>query len=140
MQVHLLQFSLAFYSFFLKLESKPLNRFITKMTIPTKPISVQSSSAFLAAMNNRRSYYVLNKSSPISNEDITSIVQETLLSIPSAFNSQSSRVVVLFGNQHEAFWDIALEAVKEKVTGDRLAYTVGKQGLFKASYGTVSHF
>ena len=58
------------------------------------------SKDFLSAIKKRRSIYAISKESPISDERILEIVEETVTHVPSSFNSQSTRVVVLFGDQH----------------------------------------
>ena len=50
---------------------------------------------FKEALAHRRSYYALSNKSLISNEEIEEIVKFAVKNIPSAFNSQSTRVVLL---------------------------------------------
>lgn len=71
------------------------------------------SKAYLAAVKERRSYYELEATSPISDARIQEIVQETLLHTPSTFNSQSTRLVLLLGSEHVQLWgNIVKPAVK----------------------------
>ena len=49
----------------------------------------------------RRSLYVLNKDLPISQDEVKQIVEHALKHTPSSFNSQSTRMGVLFGAEHE---------------------------------------
>ena len=97
-----------------------------------------SSNAFFEAVKSRRSYYQLNKTSPLSDEQITKLAEEALLHVPSSFNSQSTRLVVLLNKEHEQFWDFVLEVLKSIVSAEQLASTEPKIGGFKAAYGTVS--
>lgn len=53
---------------------------------------------FKEALAHRRSYYALSNKSLVSNEEIEEIVKFAVKNIPSAFNSQSTRVVLLLGD------------------------------------------
>ena len=66
-----------------------------------------STSAYLDAVKTRRSIYALNKTSPISDDRIEQIFQEIILASPSAFNSQTTRAVLLLNEEHEKFWTMA---------------------------------
>ena len=52
---------------------------------------------FEEAVSNRRTIYTIDKKVTVSTEDIVSTVERVTRDVPSAFNSQSSRVIVLFG-------------------------------------------
>jgi Nitroreductase family len=68
---------------------------------------------FLSTIKARRTYYQLEGKSPISDERIQEIVNQTFLHTPSSFNSQTSRALVLVGNEHKHLWDqIVKPAVK----------------------------
>ena len=59
---------------------------------------------------------------------------------PSAFNSQSARVVVLLGEQHDKLWDITKETLRKIVPENNFASTEEKMNAFKSGYGTVLYF
>jgi len=59
------------------------------------------SKDFSAALKHRRSHYAISKDPVISDERIQEIVNEAVKYTPSSFNSQSARVVVLLGEQHD---------------------------------------
>lgn len=99
---------------------------------------MSSSKSFADAVQERRSYYQLNKESPISDQRLEKIVKDTILHTPSAFNSQSTRLVVLLHANHDKFWEITKEVLKSNVPdADQFAATVKKLDGFKAGYGTV---
>ncbi|MCG8710468.1 nitroreductase family protein [Brenneria sp. 4F2] len=98
------------------------------------------SNAFLQSIKNRRSIYAIGKTLPISEDQITSLVSETVKQSPSAFNSQSSRVVILFGAQHEKLWDIVKQQLKQRVPAEAFAATENKLASFAAGAGTVLFF
>ena len=64
-----------------------------------------SSSKVFDAVKSRRSYYQLEASSPIADDAIHEIVKEAVLHVPSSFNSQSTRVVVLLAGEHKKLWE-----------------------------------
>ena len=73
---------------------------------------------FKEALAHRRSYYALSNKSLISNEEIEEIVKFAVKNIPSAFNSQSTRVVLLLGDQHTKLWNIVKDTLQEIVSAE----------------------
>lgn len=59
---------------------------------------------------------------------------------PSAFNSQSARVVLLLGKEHDKLWDITKEALRKVVPAENFAPTEEKINSFKSGYGTILYF
>ena len=70
-------------------------------------------SSFFDAVKKRRTRYALSKDPVNSDERIQEIVSEAVKHAPSAFNSQSARVVVLLGEQHDRLWDIVKSELKK---------------------------
>ena len=75
------------------------------------------------AAETRRSVYALNKNLPISQKEVVQIVEHALLHTPSSFHSQSTRMVVLFGAEHEKLWDIAKDELRKIVPAERFQPT-----------------
>jgi predicted oxidoreductase (fatty acid repression mutant protein) len=98
------------------------------------------SKDFLAAIKQRRSIYAISKESTISDERIQEIVKETITHVPSAFNSQSTRIVVLFGEQHDKLWDLTTDILKAIVPEDQFASTKQRMDGFRNGYGTILFF
>ena len=93
------------------------------------------------ALNLRRSYYAVSNKSLISDEEIENIVKFAVKHVPSAFNSQSTRLVLLLGEQHRKFWDIVKETLRKIVSAEAFKATETKVDTsFKAGYGTVLFF
>lgn len=93
------------------------------------------------AVEHRRSIYSLGDTSPISKDEILRLVEHSVKYAPSAFNSQSARVVVLFGEEHKALWDIVLEALRGVTPPGKFPETEEKiNTCFKAGFGTVLFF
>lgn len=101
---------------------------------------MSSLQAFQQAAETRRSVYALNKQLPIAPGQVVQIVEHAVRHTPSAFNSQSSRLVVLFGADHEKLWDITADALRQIVPADTFAPTEAKLNGFKAAAGTVLFF
>lgn len=97
-------------------------------------------SDFMSAVKNRRSYYAISKDSPVSDETIHELINEAVKYTPSAFNSQSARVVVLLGQKHDQLWDLTKETLRKIVPADKFAPTEEKMNAFKSGYGTVLFF
>lgn len=96
-----------------------------------------SSAEFLAPVHTRRSIYPLSNSSPISDERIIEIVRDAILHVPSSFNSQSTRAIVLLKAEHEKLWDVTKECLKPQLPADQFEKTSKKLDGFRAGYGTV---
>lgn len=95
---------------------------------------------FEQVIEKRRSIYHLEPKSPISDEEIEQMLAEVIKHVPSAFNSQSTRIMLLLGDSHKKFWDMTTDALKAHM-GDRdFSQTEQKMNSFKAGYGTVLFF
>lgn len=90
------------------------------------------------AVEARRTIYTLNKNAPVDDKRIEEIVTSAIKHVPSSFNSQSTRMVVLLKKDHDKFWEIVEEALKGIVPEDNWESTAGRIAGFKAGYGTVS--
>lgn len=98
------------------------------------------SKDFYSAILNRRSFYAISKKSPISDNKIEEVIGHAIKHTPSTFNSQSSKVVLLFGEQHDKLWDIVMETLRKKVPANKFQPTEDKVNSFKAGHGTVLYF
>lgn len=98
------------------------------------------SKNFFTAVADRRSYYGISKEPVVSDERLKEIIEHAVKHTPSAFNSQSARMVLLLENQHDKLWDIAKEALRKIVPADKFSETEDKINSFKSGYGTVLFF
>lgn len=92
------------------------------------------------AMEHRRSRYALDTNTIVSDKRIEEIVGECLVQTPSAFNSQTARVVALFGESHAKLWSIVLETLHARVPADRFSTTETKIASFAAAHATLLFF
>ena len=87
--------------------------------------------------NERRSIYALGNELAVAPQAIVNMAERILLHTPSAFNSQSSRLVVLFGEQHQQLWDITELKLREEVADGDFSSSKQKMDSFRAAAGTV---
>jgi uncharacterized protein len=95
---------------------------------------------FFAAVADRRSFYGISKESVVSDEKIKEVIEQAVTYTPSAFNSQSTRVILLLGNHHDKLWDITKEALRKVVPANQFSSTEDKIKSFGSGYGTVLFF
>lgn len=95
------------------------------------------NNTFKKAIENRRSYYSISDYSPVSNTEIENIVHFAVKHTPSAFNSQSARIVLLLGEHHKKLWDIVMKTLRAKISAEKFASTEQKINSFAAGYGSV---
>lgn len=96
-----------------------------------------NETSFIELIKNRRSIYAIGNNLSQSNDEIEKLIQEAIRHSPSAFNSQSSRAVILFGQSHHKFWDTVLEVLKSIVPAKAVSGTEQKIQSFAAGAGTV---
>jgi predicted oxidoreductase (fatty acid repression mutant protein) len=92
------------------------------------------------AIEERRTLYALDEKVTVSDERIIELIKNAVQHVPSAFNSQSSRVIILIGDKHKKLWDIALNTLKAIVPADSFPDTEAKINSFAAAYGSVLYF
>ncbi|UOP04533.2 nitroreductase family protein [Conchiformibius kuhniae] len=99
-----------------------------------------SVQALQQVAETRRSVYALNKELPLAPSEIVHMAEHAVKHTPSAFHSQSARVVVLFGTEHEKLWDITAAELQKIVPADKFAATAAKLDGFKAAAGSILFF
>lgn len=96
--------------------------------------------SFLAHMKQRRTIYAIGQNVPITTDKIEDIIKDAVRNSPSAFNSQTSRVVTLYSESHAKFWSIVRETLRKMVPEGAFENTNAKINSFAAGYGTVLFF
>ena len=67
-------------------------------------------------MKKRRSIYSIKNELPYSEEELIRRLEQVVLTLPTPFNSQSSKMVLLLGENHTKLWkEVTLETLR-KVT------------------------
>lgn len=95
---------------------------------------------FYEAILKRRSVYSIGSDSSIADSEIEDIVKYAIKNAPSAFNSQSQRVVLAFGEHHIKIWQMLKEIMRSTVPSDSLKRTEEKIDSFMAGHGTILYY
>lgn len=125
------------------LPNTPRNQNQRPFSISTTKMSAQP---LIDASQTRRTIYKLGKNSPVPDSKIEELVNAAINTVPSSFNTQSTRLVVLLHEQHEKLWDLAIDTFSQLVnTGAVPGETWKSQSLpklqgFKNGVGTVCPF
>jgi len=98
------------------------------------------SKNFYSVIKERRSFYDISPTSKVPTERIVEVIKTAIQSSPSAFNSQSAKVILLFGEQHKKLWEFTKDALKEIVTPGNWQRTEEKITSFANGYGSVLYF
>lgn len=96
-----------------------------------------TDNRFLQIARKRRTQYALGNDLPISQDQVTGLIQEAIRQAPSSFNSQSSRALILHGAQSVKFWEIVKDELRRIVPADAFPTTEKKIDGFAAGAGTV---
>jgi len=97
-------------------------------------------SAFLDLLEKRRSIYTIGTNSDYTKEEITERIRDVMKQVPTAFNSQTTRVVVLFDEAKDKFWDHIYDVQKDVLEGDVWEMMSGTITGSKNGIGTVLFF
>lgn len=95
---------------------------------------------FFEAVRDRRSIYGLSKKSPVSDARLREMISLAVKYTPSAYNSQSARVVLLLGEHHDRFWNMVKKVLRKKVSPEKFPQTEEKIESFRNGYGTILFF
>lgn len=98
-------------------------------------------NSIVNTIKKRRSRYALKNELPISEDRLRSMIEHIVEAMPTQMNSQSSRLVVLLGTDHEKFWDLTLTELQKVTPQEFFPKTQDKVNTsFKAGYGTVLYY
>ena len=93
------------------------------------------------AIAARHSAYMLDdriEDAGVSADDVLAMLRSIAPKVPSSYNSQSARLILLTGEDHRRFWGIVEDILRAKVDDDkRFARTEVKLRGFAAAAGTV---
>jgi uncharacterized protein len=98
------------------------------------------SKTFNQAIESRRTYYAIGKEINVSVDEIKQVVEHSVKYVPSSFNSQSGRAVILLGENHDKLWEIVRETLRKIVPAESFASTDEKVNSFKNGFGTILFF
>jgi len=103
--------------------------------------STQTARNFLQTIQHRRTLYALSKKQILPDEEVIKYIRAFVKEAPSAFNVQSSRVVVLLGAEHDQYWgQIVPEALRAVAGEQAVEASKAKLAGFQAGTGTILFF
>ena len=94
----------------------------------------------IKSFENRRSIYSLGNRQVLSQDEISELIKKTTENAPTAFNSQSGRIVILYGEAYHKMWDITLQALSKVTPPEKINSTIAKINSFKKGLGTILFF
>ena len=95
----------------------------------------------LEGIKERRSIYVLDDEKVLNEDVLEKIVKVVTKCVPSPFNMQSQRVVLLTEKHHKKLWSIVLETLRKTVPTEKFEATEAKiNKSFGAGYATILYF
>ena len=127
--------SVVFFSLFLK-SMALYTSFNPKITPKRVQVGITMSN-FLKHIKTRRTIYAIGKNLSVDQGTIEQTIREAVKHSPSSFNSQTSRVVTLYGASHTKFWEIVRETLRKMVPAEAFANTSAKIDSFSAGFGTA---
>jgi len=95
---------------------------------------------FSQLIETRRTIYGLGSTLPISEQQVEDLVAHAVKHCPSSFNSQSARVVVLFGDASQRLWSITKDNLRQIVPAEHFAPTEARIDGFASGAGTILYF
>ncbi|SJZ64511.1 hypothetical protein SAMN02745116_01041 [Pilibacter termitis] len=104
-----------------------------------------SENTFLNSLAKRRSVYAIGRNTDVSEEVMAETIQQAVKLSPSAFNSQTSRALILFGDANQKLWaivkaELKAEMDRQGVPEEAWNNTEAKLNSFAAGVGTALMF
>ena len=97
-------------------------------------------SHFTDLVKSRRTRYAIGNNTELSNEEIVTRIREIAREVPTASNSQTTRLVVLFGEDNVRLWDHILDVQKDVLQGEMWDMMSGVMEGAKGATGTILFF
>ena len=99
------------------------------------------TKTFKEAIKNRRTFYQIDNKSTLSEKELLDLIRFAVEHVPSAFNSQTTRVVLLTGEAHPKFGNIVKNTLRKQIPAEAFVKTEQKiDGSFACGYGTILYF
>jgi predicted oxidoreductase (fatty acid repression mutant protein) len=94
--------------------------------------------SFATATGKRRTIRALQPISPIPDCDIVGLASDALRYVPSAFNSQSTRLSNHFSQAHCKLWSVTLAALETRLGAERYNSGIADRiSAYAKGYGTI---
>ena len=84
------------------------------------------TKTFKEAIKNRRTFYQIDNKSTLSEKELLDLIRFAVEHVPSAFNSQTTRVVLLTGEAHQKLWNIVKNTLRKQIPAEAFVKTEQK--------------
>jgi predicted oxidoreductase (fatty acid repression mutant protein) len=107
------------------------------------PFKNPATATLFELVKSRRTFYDLEAESPIPDSTIDHVVKNAILHVPSSFNTQTTRAILLLKGEHRKLWDATIEIMEGLVAVGQISHeafcthTKPKLEGFRGAYGTV---
>lgn len=99
------------------------------------------SNSVINDLKKRRSIYALGENVKQSPAELATVIKDAIKHSPTAFNSQTVRAVILFGDKSNKVWDIVEKRLESEVPNEEaFKKTQEKIATFRAGFGTILYF
>lgn len=92
------------------------------------------------AMEARRSIRTLSRDANVGREEVVALIEQALTWVPSGYNMQAVRLLLLTGREHQRFWNESFETLMQGKDEAARAKTRKKFDGFAGGMGTVLFF
>lgn len=97
-------------------------------------------STFAELLENRRSQYVIGANTDVTAEQVAEALKNVVPHVPTAFNSQSSRLVVASGENNAKLWDLIKDVQSKVLPEETFNYMAPIMDGARNAVGTVLFF
>ncbi|MBG9982794.1 nitroreductase family protein [Aerococcaceae bacterium DSM 111020] len=97
-------------------------------------------SNFKDLIAKRRTTYHIGRNTDVTPEQVTEYLRDIIQWVPTASHSQTSRLVLVFGDKHQALWDEIHDVQSKVLSGDMWDMMSGVIAGAKEGLGTVLFF
>lgn len=96
------------------------------------------TTSFSEATEKRRTIRALEAKTTVPDSTVVKLAEAAILTVPSAFDSQTTRLTVLFGDDHKKLWAITADTLLAKIGEERWnSGTKDRIANFANAYGTI---
>lgn len=91
-------------------------------------------------VKNRRSQYAIGNNTDLTNEEIAERITQIVRDVPTASNSQTTRIAIVFGEENVKLWDHILDVQKDVMPEEMWGMMSGVMEGAKGGVGTIIFF
>lgn len=97
-------------------------------------------SSLSELVKNRRSQYAIGNNTDLTNEEIAERITQIVRDVPTASNSQTTRIAIVFGEENVKLWDHILDVQKDVMPEEMWGMMSGVMEGAKGGVGTIIFF